>query len=78
MTTSDPTTPSPYSWLWTLILAMTVVTLAIGGITLHYLETRMVATAGETLALTATEVSDKLDRFLFERYQRCADHGRCV
>ena len=28
----------------------------------------MVATAGETLAQTAAEVSDKLDRFLFERH----------
>ena len=64
----DATTPRPYSWLRALIVVMTVVTLAIGGITLHYLETRMVETAGETLALTATEVSDKLDRFLFERY----------
>jgi PAS domain S-box-containing protein len=68
MTLSDPTPPRPYSWLQALIVVMTVVTLAIGGITLHYLESRMVATAGETLAHTATEVSDKLDRFLFERY----------
>src|ERR1044071_4259774 len=68
MTIRDATTPGPYSWLRILIVVMTVVTLAIGGITLHYLETRMVATAGETLAQTATEVSDKLDRFLFERY----------
>ena len=68
MTMSDATTLRPYSWLQALIVVMTVVTLAIGGITLHYIESRMVAAAGETLAHTATEVSDKLDRFLFERY----------
>ncbi|MCX5727500.1 MAG: hypothetical protein NTZ28_01410, partial [Nitrospirae bacterium] len=51
-----------------LISVMTVVMLAIGGIMFRYTETRMIATAGETLALTAAEVSDKLDRFLFERY----------
>ncbi|HZC81271.1 MAG TPA: PAS domain S-box protein, partial [Nitrospiraceae bacterium] len=68
MTIREATTPHHYSWLQALIVVMTVVTLAIGGMTLHYLESRMVATAGETLAHTATEVSDKLDRFLFERY----------
>ncbi len=65
---SEATAPRPYSWLPVLISVMTVVMLAIGGIAFHYTETRMVATAGETLALTAAEVSDKLDRFLFERY----------
>ena len=57
-----------YSWLPALIVMMTLVTLVIGGVGLWYIETRMVATTGETLALTAAEVSDKLDRFLFERY----------
>ena len=57
-----------YSWLPVLIVMMTLVTLAIGGVGLRYIETRMVATRGETLAITAAEVSDKLDRFLFERY----------
>src|SRR5262245_5980067 len=68
MKISEATASRPYSWLWALIVVMTVVTLAIGGITLRYIESHMVATAGETLAHTATEVSDKLDRFLFERY----------
>ncbi|MEO7859164.1 MAG: hypothetical protein ABIU05_01770, partial [Nitrospirales bacterium] len=63
-----PKASRPYHWLRALIVLMTVVTLAIGGITLHYIETRLVATTGETLAFTATEVSEKLDRFLFERY----------
>ncbi len=47
---------------------MPVITIAIGGIAFRYIETRMVATAGETLALTAAEVSNKLDRVLFAQH----------
>ena len=65
---SEATAPRPYSWLPVLIIVMPIITMAIGGIAFRYIETRMVATAGETLALTAAEVSDKLERFLFERY----------
>ena len=65
---SEGTAPRPYSWLPVLISVLPVIMLAIGGIAFRYTETRMVATAGETLALTAAEVSDKLDRFLIERY----------
>ncbi len=68
MTMSKATAPRPYSWLPVLISAMTVVMLAVGGLMFRYTETRMIATAGETLALTAAEVSDKLDRFLIERH----------
>ena len=60
--------PRPYSWLPILLGVLTVATLSIGTIAFRYIETRMVATAGETLAQTAAEVSDKLDRFLFERH----------
>ena len=63
------TDPSrPYSWLQILIVAMTVATLVIGGVAFHYVQSRMVATVGEILALTAVEVSDKLEGFLAERY----------
>ncbi len=65
---SKATAPHRYSWLWVLIVVMTVVALAIGAITFHYIETHMVATAGETLARTAAEASNKMDRFLVERY----------
>ena len=54
-------------WLPALIIVITLLALLIGGLAIQYLETCMVATAGETLALTATEVSDKLGRLLFER-----------
>lgn len=65
---SEATAPRPYSWLTVLIIVMPVITMAIGGIALRYIETRMVATAGETLALTAAEVSNKLDRVLFAQH----------
>ena len=65
---SEATAPRPYTWLPILVVLMTVATLAIGAFMLHYIQTRMVATAGETLALTAAEVSNKLDRVLYERY----------
>ena len=76
MSMSEATAPRPYTWLPILVVLMTVATLAIGAFMLHYIQTRMVATAGETLALTAAEVSNKLDRVLYERYGdvRCL-HG---
>ena len=64
----EATASRPYSWLPVLIGVLTIVMLAIGSIAFRYVETRMVATAGETLAHTAAEVSDKLDRFLIERH----------
>ena len=69
MADSFPTTPSrPYSWLRILIIVMTVVALALGGTAFHYVETRMIDTVGEIMALTAVEVSDKLEGVLAERY----------
>lgn len=47
---------------------MTLVAVVIGGITLHYVRERLVATTGESLSLAAADVADKLDRLLFERY----------
>jgi PAS domain S-box-containing protein len=68
MTMPEVTSSRPYSWLPVLIGVLTIVMLAIGTLAFRYVETRMVATAGETLAQTAAEVSDKLDRFLVERH----------
>ncbi|HSL05357.1 MAG TPA: PAS domain S-box protein, partial [Nitrospiraceae bacterium] len=65
---SEATAPRPYSWLPVLLGVLTVATVSIGSIAFRYVETRMVATAGETLAHTAAEVSDKLGRFLIERH----------
>ena len=63
----EATAPRPYSWLPVLIGMLTVVMLTIGTLAFRYVEARMVATAGQTLAQTAAEISDKLDRFLIER-----------
>jgi len=65
---SEATAPRPYSWLPVLLGVLTIATLSIGAIAFRYVENRMIATAGETLAHTAAEVSDKLDRFLIERH----------
>ncbi len=66
--TDRPTPRQPYAWLRGLILVMTLVAIGIGVLGLYYVEHRLVATAGESLALTATEIADKLDRLLFERF----------
>ncbi|TAJ08327.1 MAG: hypothetical protein EPO61_09480 [Nitrospirae bacterium] len=58
----------PYRWLPLLIAAITVIALGIGILALHRLETRLVATTGESLALLAADIADKLDHVLFERY----------
>ncbi len=78
MTTSEAKIRHSYTWLSPLVIVMTVVTLAIGGGGLRYIESRMLATAGKTLALTAVEVSDKLDRFLSERYGDVQMLGRII
>ena len=57
-----------YRHLPVLILLMTLVILIIGAVALHYVENRLVATTGESLALAAADIADMLDRLLFERY----------
>lgn len=61
-------THRPYAWLPALIFLSIVVALGIGLLALRFLETRLVATTGESLSLAAAEAADKLDRLLFERY----------
>ncbi|MBI5775767.1 MAG: hypothetical protein HY444_00130, partial [Nitrospirae bacterium] len=57
-----------YASLTWLIIAMTVVVLAIGTIAVRYVESRLVASRGESLALAASEIAHKLDLLLAERY----------
>lgn len=67
--TSPPASASGrYGWLPFLIVLMVGLTLSMGILLLGYVERRLVAASGEALMLAATEVSDKLDRLLFERY----------
>jgi PAS domain S-box-containing protein len=47
---------------------MTFVAIVIGTLVLYYVETRLVAATGQNLTLAAAEITDKLDRLLFERY----------
>ena len=68
---SIPSTPnhsSRYRWLLYVIIVMTVLTLAAGFFLVQYVERRLVDATGDQLRLAAAEVSDKLDRLLFERY----------
>ena len=57
----------PYAWLPVLIAVLTVLALAVGTIALHSIETRLIATTGESLSLAAAEIADKLSRMLSER-----------
>src|SRR5690348_2051760 len=63
-----PQNRRPYAWLPSLIIGMTVVAIVIGTLVLHYVETRLVAATGQNLTLASAEITDKLDRLLFERY----------
>ena len=57
-----------YRWLPHLIVAMILVALVSGVFLLRGVEQRLIAAAGEELTIAAAEISDKLDRLLFERY----------
>lgn len=58
----------PYAWLPGLIIGMTIVAIVMGTFVLHYVEDRLVTAAGQNLTLAAAEITDKLDRLMFERY----------
>ncbi len=61
--------PHPlYGSMPALIFLMSLVGLAIGAVGLQYVQDRLVATTGESLALAASDIADMLDRLLFERY----------
>jgi PAS domain S-box-containing protein len=64
----QPLDSSRYRWLPQLIILMNLVALLAGVFLLRSVESRLVAAAGEELTIAAAEVSDKLDRLLFERY----------
>ena len=57
----------PYAWLTYLIVAMTVFAVGVRVVVLSYVETRLVATTGDTLNLMAAETADKLDGLLTAR-----------
>lgn len=55
-------------WLPGLIVAMMLVEILIGVLALQYVETSLVASAGESLTLAAVDIADKLDMQMAERY----------
>jgi PAS domain S-box-containing protein len=65
-----------YAHLPWLIATMTVVALAIGMVAARYVETRLVASKGESLALAAAEIAHKLDLLLIEQYDDVQELSR--
>ncbi len=57
-----------YAWLPVIILVLVLVTLAVGGVALYYVERHLIDSTGDSLALAAADIADKLDTILFERY----------
>lgn len=62
-----PHSRRPYGYLTALILALAVLTVAIGLIGLYYVEQRLVAIAGENLSFAAAQTAQNMDRLLLER-----------
>ena len=56
-------------WLPGLIIVMVLVSILVGALTLHYVETSLVGSASESLTLTAVDIADKLDMLIGERYR---------
>ena len=56
-----------YRWLPYLIAAMTLLAFAAGARLVQFVESRLVAAAGDELTLAAAEVAEKTDRMMFER-----------
>ncbi len=65
----SPQIAGPYAWLPGLILTIFVAIVTLGALALQHIETRLVGTTGESLALAAADIADKLDRTLSERYR---------
>lgn len=57
-----------FAWLPILLVLITAIALVVGAVALHYVEAGLMANTGDTLALAAVDIADKLDRVLFERY----------
>ena len=57
-----------HTLLPTIIGGITLLTLVVGFLGLRILETRLLAVTGHSLAVAASDVADKLDLLLYERY----------
>lgn len=65
---SQPQAPGSNARLPALIVGMTVFSLVIGFVALRVLEARLLASTGDSLALAASDIAEKLDLLLYERY----------
>ncbi len=65
---SEPAPPARYRRLPALVLALVLAILGVGSIAISIVQNRLVATTGESLALAAADIADKLDIFLAERF----------
>src|SRR5262245_17610918 len=70
MSPSRKRSAGPYAWLPALIGFVALAGVAIGYAGLASLRGRLIASAGRTLALTASESVDKLDLILAEHARR--------
>jgi len=57
-----------YGWLLALIVVMTTVALLVGAIAIRHVQSSLITTTGDALALAANDIADKLSRNFFERY----------
>ena len=58
-----------YAYLPILIALMTAITLCLGVVTLYVIEERLISSAGETLAVAAANIAEKLDASLYTEYE---------
>src|SRR5207247_3782005 len=58
----------PYVSVPVIIVMFVLMTLVIGFVALQKVEQHLIAATGESLALAAVDIADKLDRILYERY----------
>ena len=59
----------PYAWLPVLIVVIALLSLAVGALALHFIESRLVNATGESLSMAAAEIADKVSRLFFEGYR---------
>nr|MBI3611609.1 PAS domain S-box protein [Nitrospirota bacterium] len=57
-----------FAWLLFLMIGITIVALGAGAIALKHVETSLIGSAGESLALAAVDIAGKLDLLLAGRY----------
>jgi len=65
---SEPLQHRQYRWLSLLILGMVVIALTVWLVLFQHLKQQLIVDSGNRLALAASDLAEKFDRVLFERY----------